>query len=84
MGGAVVDYLDSLRAFHELEELGRPPTIREYADVLGITSTPAAYRIGRLIALGWLEDLGHYRGEARSYVVSDSGKRALGLVAVSE
>lgn len=80
---AVIDYVESLRAFHELSQLGRPPTLREYAERLGVASThTASYRIDRLIELGWLESVSTRPGDSRAYVVSERGKQALGIVPV--
>lgn len=82
---AVIDYVESLRAFAELSELGRPPTFREYADHLGLSSTSvASYRIDRLIDLGWLESVSTRPGDSRAYVVSERGKQALGIEQVTK
>lgn len=78
-----VIYLESLRSFAELSERGRPPTFREYADHLGLSSTSvASYRIDRLVDLGWLENVATRPGDSRSYVISERGRQALGIAPV--
>lgn len=80
---AVVDYLESLRAFHELtDELRRPPTVLEYSIALDRAISVTQYRIDRLIELGWLERVGDRRA-ARSVVVTDRGQRALAAAPVA-
>ena len=79
---AVVDYVESLRAFAELSASGRPPSVRELADRIGLASSSvAAYRLDRLVELGWIESLAERPAMPRSLVLTDRGREVLGLVA---
>jgi len=79
---AVIDYVESLRAFAELSASGRPPSVREYANRVGLSGLgPTQYRLDRLIELGWIESLAERPGTPRSLVLTERGREVLGPVA---
>ena len=72
----MIDALAALRAYDRLTER-RGPTIREYQEALGLSSSSvAAYRIHKLVGLGWL-DTPRSAGESRGYHITEAGEAAL-------
>jgi len=70
----------SLGAFHRLTELNSmPPTVREFARELGITSTPAFERLLRLEQRGWLSRRPSHGtvNYDRVYLITPEGRKAL-------
>lgn len=59
--------------FRELERRdGRPPSVRELADVVGTTPSTVAYHLRWLVNRGEARHIGG-RGAARSYELLDGG-----------
>ena len=80
-------YIATLRSLYELSKRGRPPSYRELCAHRGLSSlSVTSYHLSRLSEAGLvrsLDDLrGYWGGSARSWVVTEQGKRALGIVPV--
>lgn len=72
-----MDAIEALRAFRQAEKRhGLPPSVREYASELKLTSTPAYYRLLALEDEGLLSRVEGARRD-RKWTVTKKGERAL-------
>ncbi len=72
-----MDVIEALKAFAAAQERqGIPPSVREYAAELGVSSTPAFYRLRMLERKGFLSREEGRRLQ-RNWTLTPKGKRKL-------